>query len=255
MPEEAPGPSTASTPARIPGTAGRDRLLRALRRPGKSQITVGLLLALVGLAAVTQVRSNDLNNDYGGYREQGLIEVLESLARVSERSEREIAELERTRDELRSTSTSRKAALKRAQQNADDLRILAGLVPATGPGIRVTINDGGTPLTVDVLLDTIQELRTAGAEAIEFNDEVRVVARTAFEVGASGLLVDDTVVPTPYVIDAIGDPETLAGAITFSQGPQEVVEERGGTVQVDGRSAIDVQSVATAPEPEFARSD
>lgn len=235
-----------------PGAAGRRHLYRALTRPTRSQLVVAVLLGALGLAAVTQVRANDISNAYAGYREQDLIDILNGLSTLSERTEGQIENLETTRDELRSTRTSRQAALEQAQENATNLSILAGLVPVTGPGVRVTIGTGVEHLSIDVLLDTIQELRTAGAEAIEFNDRVRIVAQSAFEVSGSGILVDGELVPAPYVVDAIGDPETLAGAITFSRGPQEVIESRGGTVQIEGRSQIDVESTTTPLVPEFS---
>jgi uncharacterized protein YlxW (UPF0749 family) len=249
--EEQEPPAAAATEVQ-PGAAGRRHLYRALTRPTRSQLVVAVLLGALGLAAVTQVRANDVSNAYAGYREQDLIDILNGLSTLSERTERQIESLETTRDELRSTRTSRQAALQQAQENATNLSILAGLVPVTGPGVRVTIGTGVEQLSIDVLLDTIQELRTAGAEAIEFNDELRIVAQSAFEVSGSGILVDGVLVPAPYLIDAIGDPETLAGAITFSRGPQEVIESRGGTVVIDERSVIEIESIATPVAPEFS---
>ena len=52
----------------------------------------------------------------------------------------------------------------------------------------------------------VEELRAAGAEAIEFNDDVRVVAQTSFEDAERGVVVDGRRISAPYVIDVIGDP-------------------------------------------------
>lgn len=247
--QQTPSPTQ---PEAQPGAAGRRHLYRAVTRPTRSQIVVAVLLAALGLAAVTQVRANDVSNAYAGYREQDLIDILNGLSTLSERTERQIQSLESTRDDLRSTRTSRQAALEQAQENATNLSILAGLVPVTGPGVRVTIGTGVEQLSIDVLLDTIQELRTAGAEAIEFNDGVRIVAQSAFEVSGAGILIDGELVSAPYVVDAIGDPKTLSGAITFSRGPQEVIESRGGTVEIEERAQVDIESTATPPVPEFS---
>ena len=89
--------------------------------------------------------------------------------------------------------------------------MLAGTVPASGPGIRVTVNDPEGGLTLNHLLDGIEELRNAGVEAIEINDRVRVVAQTSFEDDPDGVRVDGVLLKPPYVIDAIGDADTLAG--------------------------------------------
>ena len=58
------------------------------------------------------------------------------------------------------------------------LRILTGTVAATGPGVTLTIDDPDGSVTAATLLDGVEELRDAGAEAIEINDSVRVVAST-----------------------------------------------------------------------------
>ena len=60
------------------------------------------------------------------------------------------------------------------------------------------------------MLDTVQEMRDAFAEAMQFNGQVRVVAQTSFEDGPGGIYVDGTLLEPPYVLDVIGDPHTLA---------------------------------------------
>jgi uncharacterized protein YlxW (UPF0749 family) len=232
--------------------SGRGRLLSSFTRPTRSQLVVAVLLGVLGLAAVTQVRANELTNAYAGYREQDLIDILNGLSTLSERTEREIARLEEARDDLQSTRTSRQAALEQAQTTADNLSILAGIVAVSGPGIRITIEDGPEPLSIDVLLDVIQELRTANAEAIEVNDQVRVVAHTALEVTGEGIVVDGQLLESPYVLDVIGEPNTLSGAMTFSRGPKDVIESKGGTLSIDERSTIEIESVTTPTTPEFA---
>jgi uncharacterized protein YlxW (UPF0749 family) len=231
---------------------GRDRLRGALLRPTRGQLIVAVLLAVLGFAAVTQVRFNEVDNSYGSLREQDLIDVLNGLAGTSQRAEAEINRLERTRDDLLSDSGAREAALVQAQDEADTLAILAGLVPVTGPGIRLTVTEVVTPAEVQDMVDTFQELRTAGAEAIQVNGEVRVVARTAVEDAAGGLLIGGKLVTSPYVIDVIGDPHTLAAAVEFPSGPRDLFEEDGATVEVEEVSAIDIESVVTLPRDEFA---
>ena len=55
--------------------SGRRQLLSALRSPGRKQVVVAELLALVGFAGVTQVRSNDVDDTFAGLREQDLIDL------------------------------------------------------------------------------------------------------------------------------------------------------------------------------------
>ncbi|MDI6908420.1 DUF881 domain-containing protein [Nocardioides sp.] len=235
---------------------GRQRLLRALVRPSRSQAVVAVLLAVLGYAAVTQVRFNEVDNTYGSLREQDLIDVLNGLAGTSQRAEAEIARLQRTRDDLLSDTGSREAALAQAQQEADTLAILAGLVPVTGPGIRVTVTEQTGVVGVQSMVDTLQELRTAGAEAIQINGQVRVVADTAVEDVSGGLLVGGQMVTSPYVIDVIGEPHTLASSgIDFPDGPRDLFQDDGASVVVDELASLDIESVVKPERPEYAEPD
>jgi uncharacterized protein YlxW (UPF0749 family) len=232
---------------------GRRRLALALRtRPGRRQLVVAVLLAVVGFAGVTQVRSNDVDDTYAGLREQDLIDILNGLAGTTQRAEAEILRLERARDELRSDTSSREAALEQAQNEADTLSILAGLVPVSGPGVRATITEETDDISLSTMLDTVQELRTIGAEAMQINGQVRIVAQTAFEDAEGGFVVGDTFVEPPYVIDVIGEPNLLVQALTFALGPRAQVEKDGGEMTVEELPSLDIVSVVDPTRPEIA---
>ncbi len=231
---------------------GRARLLKALLKPARTQVVVALILALVGFAGVTQVRANQVDDNFAGVRQQDLIDILNGLAGTTQRAEREIARLEQTRDDLRSSTSQRQAALDQAETEANTLSILAGLVPVTGPGIRVTIKEVTGQITISTLLDVVQEVRTVGAEAIQFNGEVRVVAQTSFEDVGDAIEVDGKRLTAPYVIDVIGEPAVLEGAINFSQGPRVQVIEDGGELEVQTLTSLDIEAIRQPAPPEYA---
>lgn len=243
-----PGPDQRPDP-------GRQRLLAAMTRPSRAQVVVAVLLAIVGFAAVTQMRAYEVDDTYSAYSEQALIDVLNGLAGTSQRAQAEITRLERTRDELRSATSQRQAALDQARERADTLEILAGTVPVTGPGIRITIQENDGAVAVGSLLDTVQELRTAGAEAMQFNGEVRVIAQTSFEDGVGGITVDGILLSPPYVIDVIGEPSTLVGGMVFADGPKQQLEDDGASVDIMEFQTIDIESVVESTRPEFATPD
>ena len=243
-----------TTPPSEPRT-GRQRLSDALTRPSRAQVVVAVLLGIVGFAGITQVRAYEVDDTYAGYREEDLIAYLNGLAGTTQRAQAEISRLERTRDELRSSTNARQAALEQARDEADTLDILAGTVPVTGPGIRMTIDEVDGPVSVDTFLDTVQELRNAGAESMQINGEVRVIASTSFEDGTGGIVVDGKQLSGPYVIDVIGEPSTLVGGLDFALGPLDQLEDDGAEVKVDKLGSLDIESVVPAQRPEFAEPD
>src|SRR6201999_2517007 len=112
----------------------------------------------------------------------------------------------------------------------------------TGPGIRLTVTEGPRTIDVDSVLDTIEELRSAGAEAMQVGD-VRLVAQSAIEPAPGGFTVDGRSVTSPYVFEVIGDPHTLSGALQLVDGPIAQFKDAGATVQLQEVDSLDITAV------------
>jgi uncharacterized protein YlxW (UPF0749 family) len=239
-PEEEPAP-----------LVGRARLFDALTHFRRGQVAVAVLLCVLGYAAVVQVQTNTEDSTYAGLREQELIDILSGLAGTTQKAQEQIEELEATRDELEDQTLQQQTALQRAEEQVDTLRVIAGTVPVSGPGITIEIDPGADPLRLTALLDLIEELRTSGAEAMEIEgadgEAVRLVASSSIEVSqpAPGLNVGGELISPPYRLQVIGPPDTLAGAIDFYQGPQDQLEEQGAEVKVEPEEKIDIESIHT----------
>jgi len=235
--------------------SGRERLGETLKKPlSRGQVTAGVLLAVLGFAATVQVQEIGQSDVYSGQRQEDLIQLLNSLAAASQRTENEIAQLEQTRSSLRSDTDSRRAALEEAHRQADVLGILAGTLPAVGTGIVVTVEDSSGAVGTDQLLNGLEELRDAGAEAIEINDTVRVIAQTSLTDGLNGVIVDGVRLSPPYTIKAIGDSHTLAQALDFTGGFTDAIELPGigGKVLVKELDNVEIATTRAPAPAEYA---
>lgn len=239
----------------MPDVTGRTRLREAMSRPSRGQAIVAVLLAVVGFGAVTQVRSLNVEDNYATLREQDLVDILTGLSGTSQRARAEIARLEQSKRSLQSDTRRQSAALEAAQRRVDALNILAGLVPVSGPGIRVTVTETTGAVDIDSMLDTVEELRSAGAEAIAINGKVRLIAQSAFEDGVGGVLVDGELLTSPYIIDVIGDPLTLEGAMIFKEGPSAQLRDDGCTVEIDQLESIEITAVSEPQRMDYAQPD
>ncbi|PRY56619.1 uncharacterized protein YlxW (UPF0749 family) [Knoellia remsis] len=228
------------------------RLARAGRpRPTKANVLATVLALGLGFAIAAQVRQTSIEG-LEDLREDELIRILDSVDQDGNRLAQEIQELQQSRDRLQNDSTSLSEARGAAQQRLDSLGILAGTVPAKGPGIVITINDPKNAVTAPLLLDTLQELRDAGAEAIEING-IRVVVNTYFTDGEGGIAVSGKDVSAPYVITAIGDAQTLASAMQIPGGVTNSVRSLGGEAVIDTQESVTVSALQTVSEPQYAR--
>ncbi|TBT85364.1 DUF881 domain-containing protein [Propioniciclava sinopodophylli] len=237
-----------------PETSVWQRIARDIVRPSRSQLVVALILLLSGLAVTMQLAGNR-DQRYTTLRQDELVAMLDDVTAESRRLESEVAELERTRQRLQSGADASAVARNEALRRLDALELLGGTAPATGPGIRVTITDRQGKLTPDILLNTIEELRDAGAEVMEIDDRIRLVT-TSWVTSADGVLtVDGTRLGGTITIEAIGAPGTLAEATRFRGGLVSTIEgERvGGTARVVEVDDLRIDSVVTPQEPRFAR--
>lgn len=208
---------------------GRD-LLRALLRPrvGRGQVAVAVLCGLLAFALVTQVHSNAGAGAIGTARQDDLLGILNDLTARGDRLRSEIVGLQETEQRLASSSDQTSTALDEARQRAQTLGILAGTVPATGPGIVLSVADPRSSVHADVLVDALQELRNAGAEVIQLGP-VRVVASTYItDRDGGGVVVDGTPLDPPYRFLVIGDPRTLSAAMAIPGGVLDTVSRQAG---------------------------
>ena len=220
----------------------------------RSQALIGVILAVLGFALVAQLRTSRDSARFASARHEDLVRILADLNARGERLRAEIEDLERTRDRLAGGAGQEAAALAESRRRRDVLRILAGTVAATGPGIELTINDPRHSVTADVLLDAMQELRDAGAEALQVND-VRLTASSWFTDSGATVLADAKPLRAPYVFKAIGDPHTLADAMEIPGGVIDSVGARSGaTTQIVERDRLVVDALRPLSTPRYARA-
>ncbi|MEV8371846.1 DUF881 domain-containing protein [Kribbella sp. NPDC056861] len=231
------------------------RRLKAGFKPSRGQAIVAVVLALVACMAVVQVRVNRADDGYQNARREDLIAILDGLGQNTRRLEQEITELEARKNTLTSSADKALTARQQAEQQVRVLGILAGTLPAQGPGVRITLNDPDAKMQSSNLLDAIEELRDAGAEAIQINGQVRVVASTDLVDDAPGVKIDGEKVQSPYVIEAIGESHNLAEAANFPGGLISEVTgpQIGGTAEVTELSVVQITALHAPDEHRYAR--
>ncbi len=236
------GPEETEPQSAAPKATGWAVVREALnRRPSRGQWIVALLLFGLGFGLAVQVRTTQ-QDALGAARTSDLVRILDDLSAQRERLAAEEAQLQATIAELETSADQAQVAREASRERLQNLRILAGAVPVTGPGVTLTIADPDGVLEAGDILDAVQELRDAGAEAISVDGE-RVVATTAIVDTTEGIAVGDTVLTSPIEIHAIGDPDTLAAGLSFPGGVIERVREAGAEGIVVERDVVEIAAV------------
>jgi uncharacterized protein YlxW (UPF0749 family) len=228
-----------------------------IRRPTPGSASIAVLLLLLGFALVVQLKSRNSDADLASARPEDLVRILSDLDAQQTRLRNEINDLEDTKRQLDSGTQGQAAALADARKRADELGILAGTLPAEGPGLQLDFVAGGEPVRSETILDAVEELRGAGAEAMQISGSggglVRIVAPTYFVDEAGGLRVDGTVLAAPYRVTVIGDPQTMLTALNIPGGVVDTVRQHGGTVSVNQADPVRVTALHAPVDLKHAR--
>lgn len=139
--------------------------------------------------------------------------------------------------------------------NLQEAKIFAAMTELEGPGVLITLQDdtsgqrrpspGGNAYSmlptngaesvihdIDVL-QVVNELYAAGAEAISVND-IRLAAGSSVRCVGPTILVNDMKVASPVRIAAIGDPKTLYGGMNLPNGVLDVIRlQNPSMVQIE----------------------
>jgi uncharacterized protein YlxW (UPF0749 family) len=239
---EQPSTTAPAAGSGTPAARGGERAI-SLR------VATAVACAVLGFLMVAQVRATEQVGDrLAAERSEDLARILSELTTQSDRLQSEITDLRLTLVEFETSAEREELALRTLQRRHDDLRILTGTTPVEGDGVVLTLTDPNRVLRQDQLVDTIQELRDAGAEAIAVND-VRLVASSAFTTRNERLLVDRQPIDPPYRIAAIGPPDTIAQALAIYGGAIESLQARPGVTAVTETRADLVIPAVTEARP------
>lgn len=179
-----------------------------MRRNRTAQFSVALVCVILGALLMlhyrTQIRIGSAKFAESATDQTTIISNLyESNVGLRKEAEALLAqttESERTLDDISITSI---------EQDLRRLRVFNASAPVTGPGISLRVSSDLQP---EHVLDLINELRNAGAEAIALND-VRLGVDSTVASSRGLVLVDGNVIGSPLVFRAIGSPEALDRAL------------------------------------------
>lgn len=213
----------------------------------KSLIVVSVIL---GIFISIQLKVVNMENSGMTTTKKGeqLAQELKSLKKEEEELKDEIDDIKENINKYKGTE----------DQNGQDsilseiekYEVLAGYTDVKGKGIEVKIKptsgvigeDMGKSImyNYDLLLSLINKLNSAQANAISINGQ-RIVGNTYFHLKSDKLYINDIQISEPFIVEAIGDPDTLASALQIKYGiVWEIEKYYGATVEIEKKDNIKI---------------
>lgn len=180
-----------------------------------------------------------------------ILKISEKYDNLSE----DLDKLEKQLELERQNSTSNNSELAMLEESIKEKNLALGLTEVTGTGVKIILDDGDTPITSNLFINTsdllvhdgdlinvVNELFNADAEAISINGQ-RIVATTAIECDGNVIKINGRKMGAPFEITAIGYPEYLSG-ISRPGGTIELLESRGVKVNLTKQNSIKIPKFA-----------
>lgn len=190
---------------------------------GIMTVTIGLICFVLAYVMFMQFRTIEETNitQIENMRES---ELSEKLANWKERYEEASLKLEETNARLQKYKQKRESNEEASELLDKELmqaRAIAGLTDVKGSGVIITYTDDENSEIDKIedrdLIELVNELKLAGAEAISINDQRITNMSDIMNIDVEGevfILVNRKRVTSPYTIKAIGDPKNLESALT-----------------------------------------
>lgn len=151
------------------------------------------------------------------------------------------------------------------KEEMERYEVLAGVTGLTGSGVEVTLTDSSSPLKTgenpnlyivhdEDILNVVNELKAAGAEAISINGQ-RLVATTEISCNGPTIRVNNKPLAPAFVIHAIGDPETLERSLKIKGGMVETLQFYGIQVFIKKLTQVTVPAYTGSLKYEYVKAE
>jgi uncharacterized protein YlxW (UPF0749 family) len=180
----------------------------------RNQLTIAAVTFILGLLVIVQLRTQASGAAFAGLSSQELTVLVANLNDRNDDLRGEIGTLERELATLTTNTQRGEVSVDELRADLRRVRLYAGIDPATGPGVVITIRG---PIDGSGVEDLVNELRNAGAEAMAV-ESVRLVPGVVTMGAAGAVTVDGVPLDDPFELSAIGAPDKLTGSLTRSGG-------------------------------------
>lgn len=232
------------------------------------QITLGAALLGLGFLIAAQLAAEGPRVRYTTQERTPLVETATRLQERQDVLKTRILELRTLIGNHELAGEGSAVVVRGLNDDLERARIAAGLIPLTGTGIVIQLEDSEEPPAPDGnaadylvgardLRTIVEELWAAGAEAVAVNGE-RITPSTAIIDIGSSILVNAAYLSGPYQVTALG-PEDLYPRLGASSGFVDFIGGRAGgfgiRVAIAEPESVDIPAFAGTVTLRYARPE
>jgi uncharacterized protein YlxW (UPF0749 family) len=199
------------------------------------QITLGAALLVLGFLIAAQLGSEGPRVRYTTQERTPLLETATELQAQQDDLKARILQLREGIQAVEGEGAGSADLVRQLNADLERARIAAGLIPLTGTGMVLQLDDSQAPVPPDAsqadylvgsrdIRSVVEELWLAGAEAIAINSERLTPTTAIIDIGPS-LLVNSAYLAPPYQVTALG-PADLYERLSRSPGFIDFVRAR-----------------------------
>ncbi len=204
-------------------------------------VTIGLMSFILTCVMFMQfkvVNKTDIA-EIETMREEELQTALTQWKEKYNETHEKLIDIENKINEYKYTSENSEESSKLVKKELEEANLMLGKTDVSGNGIEVILKDNNEKeyMALD-LLNLINELRAAGAEAISINGERIINLTDIVDISNKYILVNSNKVSSQYTVLAIGDENYLKSALSIKNGYVDVKQKDGYNILVQEKKNI-----------------
>ena len=214
-----------------------------MKKFGKA-LVFGILCLILTFAITVQLRVSSLSESESSQTKitdklkDEIFRLNDENVKLAEKFQNTTSEL----DDARNQAAQNDSSLKDTSELIKKYTIVSGKTDVTGQGIIIKYKPSDNEAKADIvkdLRDIVNEIKNAGAEAIEINNQ-RIVGTTAIEMVKNKIEINDTEVSENFIIKAIGDSNLMYSGLIRPGGTIENIKESGVSIEINSENAIKI---------------
>lgn len=206
-------------------------------------ITIGIMSFLLVCVIFMQfkvVNETDIS-EIESMREEELQKAISEWKEKYEDTNNKLEDTKEKIKEYKEKSESDEETAKLVKKELEEANIILGKTDVIGDGIQVILTDNNeNEYVARDLLNIINELRAAGAEAISINGERIINLTDIVDISNRYILVNSNKISSPYTILAIGDEDYLKSALNVKNGYVDTKQKEGYDISVESKLNIKI---------------